>query len=171
MIVKLFDIQGSKVVPTEHCYTLKSLKAIMDRYPDSHMKIYQYLFYMTCPNPDINPFFNLPSEDKEEIILKEVGADFSSESDLVPEALAFCKKLYETPTSRAFEGIKTTLDNLAKYMTNTQFTHGRDGSIGGLLSAAEKFQKIRESFKGAYSDHMEEQGRLRGNSAQAYDQK
>lgn len=171
MIVKLFDIQGGKPVPTEHCYTLKSLKDIMEKYPGSYLKIYQYLFYMTCPNPDINPFFNIPTEDKEELVLKEVEADFTSESELIPEGIIFCKKLYETPTSRAFEGIKIMMDNLAKYMAATLPTHGRDGSITGLLAAAEKFQKIRESFKGAFHDHMEEQGRLRGGSAQAYDQK
>ena len=44
MIAKLFDIQNGKVVPTEHCYTLKSLKDIMDNYPEDHLKIYQYLF-------------------------------------------------------------------------------------------------------------------------------
>ena len=49
MIIKLFDIQNSKVVPTEHCYTIKSLKNIMDKYPDDHILIYQYIFYMTCP--------------------------------------------------------------------------------------------------------------------------
>ena len=38
MIAKLFDIQNGKVVPTEHCYTLKSLKDIMDNYPDDHLK-------------------------------------------------------------------------------------------------------------------------------------
>ena len=26
MIAKLFDIENGKVIPTEHCYTLKSLK-------------------------------------------------------------------------------------------------------------------------------------------------
>lgn len=171
MIVKLFDISGGKPVPSDHCYSLKTLKDIMDKYPDSYIRVYQYLFYITCPNPDINPFFNVPQEDKEEIILKEVQADFTSESDLIPEALKFCKKLYETPTSRAFEGIKVMMDNLANYMARTIPTHGRDGSIQGLLAAAEKFQKIRESFKGAYSDHMEEQGRLRGGSYQAYDSK
>ena len=45
MIVKLFDIQNSKVVITEHCYTLPFLKKIMDEYPDTHMQVYQYLFY------------------------------------------------------------------------------------------------------------------------------
>jgi hypothetical protein len=37
MLVKLFDIQNGKVIPSEHCYTLKSLKAIMDKYPDTYL--------------------------------------------------------------------------------------------------------------------------------------
>jgi hypothetical protein len=43
MIVKLFDIQNGKVIPTEHCYTLKALKDIMDNYPDDYLKVYLYL--------------------------------------------------------------------------------------------------------------------------------
>ena len=54
MQTRLFDIKNSKVVPTEHCYTLKFLKDIMDEYPDEFMQIYAYLFYMSCPNPDLN---------------------------------------------------------------------------------------------------------------------
>ena len=57
MIIRLFDVQNGVVVPTEHCYTLKALKDIMDKYPEDYLKVYQYLFYMTCPNPDLNPFF------------------------------------------------------------------------------------------------------------------
>lgn len=78
MIVRLFDVQNGVVIPTEHCYTLKSLKDIMDNYPQEYLKIYQYLFYMTCPNPDMNPFFNMPNMDKEEEILREIQAEFST---------------------------------------------------------------------------------------------
>ena len=42
MLVKLFDIQNNKVVPSEHCYTLKSLKTIMEKYPDTYLSVYQY---------------------------------------------------------------------------------------------------------------------------------
>jgi hypothetical protein len=70
MIVKLFDIQNEKVVPTEHCYSIKFLKDIMDKYPETYLSVYQYLFYMTCPNPDLNPFFHLPEYDKEESIIE-----------------------------------------------------------------------------------------------------
>ena len=87
MIPNLFDIENGSVKPTEHCYTLKALKDIMDNYPDNHLKIYLYLFYMTCPNPDMNPFFDIPEEDKEHIILKEIDADFSLDDDLIFNAL------------------------------------------------------------------------------------
>ena len=171
MLVRLFDIQNGKVVATEHCYSIKSLKDIMDEYPEEHLKIYTYLFYMTCPNPDLNPFFNVPEHEKEEIICSEVDVDFSLEDDLVIKALATCRKLYETPTYRAYMGIKTMLDRLARYMESTPIEHGRDGNITALVNAAAKFQQIRESFKGAYKDLAEEQqSQVRGNIGLAYDQ-
>ena len=58
-MIKLFDIQNGVLIPTEHCYALKVLKDIMDTYPDDYMKVYQYLFYMSCPNPVVNPFFDV----------------------------------------------------------------------------------------------------------------
>jgi hypothetical protein len=171
MTIKLFDIKNNKVIPTEHCYTIASLKKIMDEYPDDYLKIYQYLFYMTCPNPDLNPFFNLSDEDKEEIVMGEIAAEFSSEDEGIPEALQVCKKLYETPTSRAYNGIKQMLDNLAYYMESTPITHGRDGNINSIVNAAAKFQQIRESYKGAFKDLEEEQqSRVRGGAGLSYDQ-
>jgi hypothetical protein len=171
MIVKLFDIQNHKVIPTEHCHTLSTLKKIMDEYPEQHLKIYQYLFYMTCPNPDLNPFFYIEDIHKEDIILAEIDADFSPEDDYIPGALQFCKKLYETPTSRAYNGIKKMLDNLATYMEKTQITDGKDGNITALVNAAAKYQQIRESYKGAYKDLQEEQtSHVRGGAGLAYDQ-
>ena len=171
MIVKLFDIQNNVIVPTEHCYTISTLKKIMDDYPEDYLKIYQYLFYMTCPSPDLNPFFNLAEDDKEEIILAEINAEFSSEDDGIPGALNMCRKLYETPTSRAYNGIKQMLDRLARYMETTSITDGRDGNITALVNTAAKFQQIREAYKGAYKDLQEEQaGRARGGAGLAYDQ-
>ena len=130
MLVKLFDIQNGKVVPTEHCYTLKSLKGIMDKYPDNYLSIYQYIFYMTCPDPDMNPFFNLPEHEKEDMIIEEVGLEESTEDGAIQTSNGLCvKKLYETPTYRAYKGIKTMLDRLARYMETTSIEHGRDGNI------------------------------------------
>ena len=171
MIVRLFDIQDGVIIPTEHCYTITTLKKIMDDYPEDYLKIYQYLFYMTCPSPDLNPFFNLAEDDKEEIILAEISAEFSPEDDGIPGALNMCRKLYETPTSRAYNGIKQMLDRLARYMETTSITDGRDGNITALVNTAAKFQQIREAYKGAYKDLQEEQSsKVRGGIGMAYDQ-
>ena len=170
MIVRLFDVQNGVVVPTEHCYTLKALKDIMDNYPEDHLKIYLYLFYMTCPNPDMNPFFHTPEIDKEPIILQEIQAEFSPEDDDIFIALQFCQRMYETPTSRAYKGMASMLDRLARYMETSQITSGRDGNINSLVAAAKNFDQIRASFKGVYKDLQDEQSsKVRGGQGLAYD--
>ena len=171
MIVRLFDVQNGKVIPTEHCYTLEFLKDLMEEYPDTYMSIYQYLFYMSCPNPDLNPFFNLPEHEKEDIIVEQVGLEESTEDSKIRYSLDMCRKLYETPTYRAYVGIKSMLDRLARYMETTQIEHGRDGNINSLVNAAAKFEQIRNSYKGAFSDMKEEQEcQVRGGAGLAYDQ-
>jgi len=170
-MVKLFDIQNGKVIPSEHCYTLKFLKDIMDEYKEDYLQIYMYLFYMTCPNPDMNPFFDVPETDKEELILKEINADFSTDDAKIIYGLEMCRKMYETPTYRAFLGIKIFLDNMAKSLATEQLTFGRDGSSPALLRMAERYDEVRQSFKGVYRDLMEEQqSSVRGGQRLAYDQ-
>lgn len=170
MLAKLFDVQNGAVIPTEHCYTLRTLKNIMEKYPDDYLKVYQYLFYMTCPNPDMNPFFNVPDLDKEDLIIAEIEAEFSVEDQAIRNALQFCEDMYSTPTSRAYKGMSAMLDRLARYMETTQITAGRDGNINSLIAAAKNFEQIRASFKGVYKDLQEEQSsRVRGGMGLAYD--
>lgn len=169
-MVRLFDVSNGKVIPTEHCYTLYFLKNIMDEFPEECLSIYAYLFYMTCPSPDFNPFFHTLEVDKEELILEHIGANFSPEEDTIQAALELCKKLYQTETSRAYNGIKKALDNIATYMANTSITDGRDGNISQMTAVAKNFDAIRQSFKGVYKDLMEEQkSTVRGGQNLAYD--
>ena len=171
MLVKLFDIENGKVVPSEHCYALKSLKAIMEKYPDTYLSVYLYIFYMTCPDPDMNPFFNLPEHEKEDLIIEEIQFEESSEDGAIRHAIDTCKELYETPTYRAYKGIKAMLDRLARYMETTSIDHGRDGNLTALVNTAAKFDQIRQSFKGAYTDMKnEQQSSVRGGQGLAYDQ-
>lgn len=170
-MIRLFDVQNGKVIPSEHCYTLKFLKDIMDEYPDDHLKIYAYLFYMTCPSPDLNPFFDVPETDKESIILNEIDAEFSVEDEMIINGLKRCEQLYQTPTYRAYMGIKITLDNLARVLATEIPSFGRDGSATALLKIAKDFDGVRQSFKGVYRDLMEEQqSSVRGGQNLAYDQ-
>lgn len=170
-MVKIFDVQNNKVMPTEHCYTLKDLKAIMEAYPSDYVDVYAYIFYMTCPNPELNPFFDVVESEKEGMILKQLNCNFSTEDVLVLNAIKLCHKLYETPTLRSYMGIKKMLDRLAKYMETAPIEAGRDGNIMALVNTAAKFEDIRQSFKGAYKDLLEEQqSTVRGGQQLAYDQ-
>ena len=92
-MIRLFDVQNGKVIPTEHCYTMLCYKQLMDNYPKDYLSIYAYLFYMACPSPDLNPFFDVPEVDKEELIRREVGGDFDSDDELISNALDVTKKL------------------------------------------------------------------------------
>lgn len=102
----------------------------------------------------------------EEVLMQE-----SPEDEVILRAIATCNRLYETPTYRAYKGIKSMLDRLAKYMETTSIEHGRDGNINSLVNAAAKFEQIRSSYKGAFSDMKQEQeSHVRGGQGLAYDQ-
>jgi hypothetical protein len=170
-MVKLFDIANGVVIPSEHCYTLKDLKAVMDTYPDNHVDVYAYIFYMTCPNPELNPFFDVVEHEKEELVMRQLNPTFTAEDAVIIRAIELCHKLYETPTLRSYMGIKKMLDRLAYYMETAPIEAGRDGNIMALVNTAAKFEDIRQSFKGAYKDLMEEQqSTVRGGQNLAYDQ-
>jgi hypothetical protein len=124
---------------------------------------------MTCPSEDLNPYFNISEDDKEELILRDIDANFFSEDELILIALQKCKELNETPTSRAYNGIKIALDNMAEVMSTTKPTFGRDGSATALLRIAKDFDAVRQSYKGVYKDLQDEQlTRTRGGGSLAY---
>jgi hypothetical protein len=170
--MSLFDVKNKVLIPTEHCYALNFLKVIMEEYPDCYIEVYKYIYYMCSVDPDNNPFFNVPEDDKEEVILSSIDSSgFSTEDTVVREAIEQYSYLEQTATARAYKGIKSMLDRLSDYMANTNISHGRDGNITALLSAAEKFHKIRESYKGVYQDLLDEtKSRVKGNRAKSYDQ-
>lgn len=170
-MVKLFDIANGVVVPSEHCYTLKDLKAIMEEFPNNYVDVYSYIFYMTCPNPELNPFFDVVEHEREELIMRQLNPTFTAEDAVIIKAIKLCQKLYETPTLRSYMGIKKMLDRLATYMETAPIEAGRDGNITALVNTAAKFEDIRQSFKGAYKDLLEEQqSTVRGGQNLAYDQ-
>jgi hypothetical protein len=170
-LIRLFDVEGGKVVASEHCYALAFLRRIMEVYPDVYVRVYAYLFYMSCPNPDLNPFFNVAEHEREEMVLGEVGDGFNPADEVIQEALVKTQKLYETRTYRLYRSFGVMLDKLGRYVETTPIEHGRDGNIGPMIQAAKNIQDIREQFKGLEKDHLEEQRTLvRGGQMLAYDQ-
>ena len=169
-MIKLLEIENKTVKPTEHCQTIKWLRVIQEKYPDNMLKIYAYIFYMACPSED-NPYFNLPGDIKEDAIVEDLEIDFSLEEEEIIEAIEKATKLYETPTLRAYTGIKTALDNIAEYMANTTITDGKDGNIAQIRAVAKDFDAIRQSYKGISKDlEAEQESHVRGGQNLGYDQ-
>ena len=168
-MIKLLEIENKTVKPTEHCQTIKWLRVIQEKF-DNHIDIYAYIFFMSCPSEE-NPFYNIPFEMREETILNDLNSEIDTEADEIVEAVEKAQVLYETPTVRAYKGIKTALDNIAEYMANTTITDGKDGNIAQIRAVAKDFDAIRQSFKGAYKDLKDEQTTsVRGGGGLAYDQ-
>lgn len=169
-MIKLLDIENNTVIPTVHCKTIKWLSIIEDKFPETYIKIYAYVFYMSCPSQE-NPYFNLPLESREDVVISDLSIDFSLEEDEIIEAVEKATKMYETPTVRAYNGITTMLDNLTEYMSTTAVTAGRDGNINSLLRIAKEFDSIRQSYKGIAKDlEAEQQAHVRGGQQLGYDQ-
>lgn len=169
-MIKLLDIENNTVIPTVHCKTIKWLSIIEEKFPETYIKIYAYVFYMSCPSQE-NPYFNLPLENREEAVISDLDIDFSLEEDEIIEAVEKATKMYETPTVRAYNGITTMLDNLTEYMSTTAVTAGRDGNINSLLRIAKEFDAIRQSYKGIAKDlEAEQQAHVRGGQQLGYDQ-
>lgn len=171
MGIKLFDIQNGKITPTEHCYTIGSLKRIMDEYPKDYLSIYSYLFYSSCLNEEENPFANVPESDKEELILKEVGGDFSTDEEAIYEALDTTRIMYKTASYNLYLAAKIGIEKAADYLTMTSIVGGRDGNELSYLKYIKEYDQICRSFEARYKAFKEEQSTVaRGGHQIAYDQ-
>ena len=171
MAIKLFDIQNGEITPTEHCYTIGSLKRIMDEYPEDYKYIYPYLFYMSCLNDEENPFANVPESDKEELILKEVKGNFSPDEEAIFTALETCRELFKTPTYNLYLASKIGVERVGDYIRNTLISGGRDGNEANYLRYLKEFDEVCRSFEARYKAFKEEHNRTgRGGHSIAYDQ-
>lgn len=170
-MIKLFDVENGKVIPSIHCKTIKWLRVIEEKFPNSYLRIYEFIFYMTCPNEEQNPYFNILPDEREVVLIDDLGIDFSLEEDEIIQGLAKAMKMYETPTVRSHNSIVKLLDKMCTYMETASITAGRDGNINSLLRMAKDFDEIRQSYKGIAKDLLEEQKTLtRGGQMLAYDQ-
>ena len=69
MELRLFELDGRAVKPTEHCYMISWLNCIIEEYPDDYIKVLGYVYYMSYTGPN-NPYTNIIEEDREQKILQ-----------------------------------------------------------------------------------------------------
>lgn len=171
MMIQIFDVQDKKVVPSIACHKIPELKVIMDIFPDEYLKVYQYIFGMTCPDGS-NWYVNLPEHEKEEVIDRDISPyTFYKEDMKIEEAMEKCRKLYETPTRRAWMGAKKMVDKVAQYLDETEITEGKDSNAMAIDRFMSKLVEYSETYSKLENILKEEQAKVRGDVKVPYWQK
>jgi len=169
MLIDLFELTNKQVVPGIACYQLPWLKKIMTEYPDNYLKVYQYLFYTTCPDSR-NSYLNIPEEDREEVINADLHIDFPLDDPTIILALEKCATLYETPILRSFIGAKKMLDKVGKYLADTMITDGKDSNAMAIDRYMTKLPEYWKMYNELAEQLKEEQSKVRGSVKISYDQ-
>ncbi len=170
-MIKLFDYKDGVIIPSIDVYNIGDLKAIVDNYPEQHIHILSYIFYVTCPSEELNPFFNLSIAEKKKKVAKQVGLRTSLDSPDIIKAIDLCKVLYTTPMGVFYEGSAEMLIKMGAYLRDTDIIHGRDGNMSLIMSVLKDNDKIRNAYKSSVKDLKEEQkSSTRGGEKLAYDQ-
>jgi len=126
---------------------------------------------MSCLNDEENPFANVPENDREDLILKEVKGDFSIDEEAIYTALETCKELYKTPSYNLYLSAKIGIERAADYIKNSPISTGRDGNEMSYLRYLERYDEICRSFEARYKAFKEELSTTaRGGHQIAYDQ-
>lgn len=171
MIINLFDIDNNKAVPAQACYIVPWLFKIQELFPEDYLKVYSYIFFMTCPD-STNPYVNLPEEDKEEVILSDLAPiNFSLEDEYIQMVMERCKHLYATPVTRSFIGAKKMLDKIGRYLDRETIVDGKEGNAMTIKTFMKELPDYWENYKKLETILKEEQSKVRGDKAIPYWQK
>lgn len=168
-MTSLFDYSNGKVIPSTACYLIQELKDVKDYYPEDYMKIYHYIFGITCTDGTISPYVNLPEDTRESVVLQDVKPNFSLECPIIEAAIKKCHLLYETPVLRAFKGAKKMLDKVAVFLDETKISTGKDGNASEIRAMMKEMPDYWAAYKKWEGMLKEEQAVARGKAKVAYD--
>lgn len=153
-MIKLWDIEDGDLRPTDACYTISWLKDIMDAFPENYMKVYRYIFYMTCPDDQLNVYRNTEEHNKSEeicrMLAQEKGEPIYPEDLKIEKAVKECAKLYDDPPMKVYRAAKIMLEKLQRSFEVEELTWGGKDATGPALTAAmEKLPKLLQAYSEA----------------------
>lgn len=168
-MTSLFDFSNNKIIPGTVCYMIPELIAIREQFPNSYLKVYHYIFGMTCTDGTLSPYVNLPEDTRDEVVLRDSGIEESLEDPYIIAAVEKCHKLYETPVLRAFKGAKKMLDKVAKFLDDTEISTGKEGNASEIRAMMKELPDYWNNYKKWESILKEEQAVARGRAKISYD--
>lgn len=173
MTGKLFEIQSGKIIPKDDCWIIQPLKRIIDEYPDDYGKIFAYLHYMKSMKQSDNPYADVPIEERNETIMRDLHLYIDEESQIIKDGLECVEGIYATTFYRIYKGIKEYMDKVGTALqTITPDFNKKDGNADTVRAFIKDYQMLSNNYKKAYRDFDEEQGnlRVRGGQRLSYDE-
>lgn len=165
-MIRIFDIHEGRIVINENCLLIPELKKIVDTYVDP-IPVLGYVHFLTDPR---SPYSNLPREEKEERILEDYEGDYTADDEPVYRAVEKLVSLYETPRMRLLRQAKAGLRTLGDHLEKTQIRDDdKSGNFATFNSALKSVGRIAQEYD-ALEKQVEEELRIRGNTATGYDE-
>jgi len=145
----------------------------MDAFKDkeNYLKVYDYLFHTYCPDPQRNPFLNVPEDEKDKFLIEQFGIDFSLDEPSFEEGHKFFEKVFTTPSRAFYINCKIGVEKQGKYLRTTAITSGRDGNDTTYLNTLKNMATINDQFlKVEKAYEAEVQSAVRGGQQKGYDE-
>lgn len=168
MIKKIFDIDNDRVVITPECLLIPEFKALVDKYEDPTAAL-SFVYFMTHPE---SAYADVPENDKEDIVSKDVGGDFQLDDDEITAALKKSELLHTTPTRRFYLDAKIGLEKMGAFMRDQQIKSGiKDGNDTFFMGILKSLGTITKQFKDLEKEYNDEvSANIRGGHEASYDE-
>lgn len=112
--MKIFDISKGTVVINENVLTIPFLSKLVERFPDSKLKVLSYIHFSTFIDSD-NPYGNM-DESTRQVRLKRDFPTVPHDDPDIKVAISRIEEMYETPADRLRVATQNSVDILAKNM-------------------------------------------------------
>lgn len=112
--MKIFDISKGTVVINENVLTIPFLSKLVERFPDSKLKVLSYIHFSTFIDSD-NPYGNMDESTRQARLKRDFPTVPHDDPD-IKVAIDRIEEMYETPADRLRAATQNSVDILAKNM-------------------------------------------------------
>jgi|JI10StandDraft_1071094.scaffolds.fasta_scaffold18088_4 hypothetical protein len=112
--MKIFDISKGTVVINENVLTIPFLSKLVERFPDSKLKVLSYIHFSTFIDSD-NPYGNMDESTRQARLKRDFPTVPHDDPD-IKVAIGRIEEMYETPADRLRAATQNSVDILAKNM-------------------------------------------------------
>ena len=133
MIPRILEYEDGRVKVTAHAFAIPEIKALIDKYD---MQVEPYLAYVHAMTAPDSPYVNVPDDEKVEVIIYDVQetlGEFDYKDELLENAINKFDSLYTSTTKRYYDGLKKSIERMAKYLEHEEIVAGKDGNLAEII--------------------------------------